>query len=315
MVQVGGKTMGEFFLAVDGGGSKTEFCLYDRATGKTEHFLSGSTNYKISPTDAERQAFQQGIKRVYLETGVNAEQIRGLVMGMSGVDSPEDHARYLKLGLSTGVAVDRIYVCNDSEIAFYAQGTPPGLCIVAGTGSSATGVAKDRRTARSGGWGTPISDEGSGIWIGIQVLQKILRFCDGYDAYQPVFDHLRQHFSAPSFDELPKILTLIDMQQIAATARLVIDHAEAGDSFCDELVRRAACHTAEIATSVYAKLAFHQESSVDVVMAGSLFKSPTYRRRFIKETLRLTAGDNMRFCEEVSRPVLGGVALAKVLFL
>ena len=306
--------MGDFFLAVDGGGSKTEFCLYDRATGETRHFFSGSTNYKISPADAEREAFQEGVARVYSETGIGAERIRGLVLGMSGVDSPEDYARYLQIGLSTGVPEDRIYLCNDSETAFYAEGTPPGLCIIAGTGSCATGVAADRRTARSGGWGTPISDEGSGGWIGIQVLQKLLRYCDGYDVHRPVFDSLREHFGAPTFDGLPRILTLISMQQIAATARLIMDQADAGDSYCVEWVHRAAFLAAEIAASVYAKLAFGGEPSVDVVMAGSLFKCPTYREKFMEEMPRVTRSGNMRFCEEVKSPVLGGIALAKILF-
>ena len=306
--------MGEFFLAVDGGGSKTEFCLYDRAAGERRHFFSGSTNYKISPADAEREAFQEGIQKVYSETGVTAERIRGLVMGMSGLDSPEDYARYFQIGLSTGVSKDRIYLCNDSEIAFYAGGTPPGLCIVAGTGSCATGVAADRRTARSGGWGTPISDEGSGIWIGIQVLQKLLRYCDGYDAHQLVFDSLREFFNASAFDELPQILTLISMQQIAATARLILDHADMGDPYCGELVHRAATLTAEIAASVYAKLAFSREPSVDVVMAGSLFKCPTYRKKFMEEMPRITRRENTRFCEQVKSPVLGGIELAKILF-
>ena len=306
--------MREFLLAVDGGGSKTEFCLYDCATGGVRHFLSGSTNYKISQLNADREAFREGMSRVFRGTGIGMAQIRGMVMGMAGVDAPEDHARYLQIGLSTGIPQKRIYVCNDSELAFYSKGTPPGLCIIAGTGSVSTGVAADRRTARSGGWGSPISDEGSGGWIGIQVLCALLRYCDGYGPHWQVFDDLRDHFGTPSFEEVPRLLSQVGMQEIAATARVVMDRADGGDPCCEDLVRRAAHLAAKIAHSVYAKLHFDGESTVDVVMAGSLFKCPTYRGKFLEDFQAMASKKNLRFCEEVSSPVLGGIALAKALF-
>jgi len=236
------------------------------------------------------------------------------VMGMSGVDSPADHAHYLQIGCATGIGEERIYVCNDSELAFFSKGMPPGLCIIAGTGSVSTGIAADMSKARSGGWGIPISDEGSGVWIGIQVLLKLLRYCDGYDSHQQVFDSLRTHFAAPSFGALPWILSRISMQEIAAAARLIMDQADAGDAYCGQLVRRAAFHAAEIACSVYGKLEFSREPSIDVVMAGSLFKSPAYRNGFMEELGCMTLRDNLHFCEEVSSPVLGGITLAKTLF-
>jgi len=307
--------MREYFLAVDGGGSKTEFCLCDCATGETKHFYSGSTNYKISDqVDADLEAFGEGIMRTFMETGVKIEQIRGLVMGMAGVDSPKDHEHYLKIGMSIGVPKEKIHVCNDSELAFYSKGAPPGLCIIAGTGSVCTGITAQRRTARSGGWGSPISDEGSGGWIGIQVLTKLLRYCDGYDVHLPVFDGLLTHFGISSFEVLPVKLSLIAMREIAGAARMVTDLADAGDPYCEELVQRAACMIAEIARSVYLKLDFAQEPSVDAVMAGSLFKSTFFRSKFIEEMQSVTPADNLRYCEATSSPVLGGIAIAKALF-
>ncbi|MCL2812759.1 MAG: hypothetical protein FWD25_12840 [Clostridia bacterium] len=307
--------MREFFLAVDGGGSKTEFCLYDCATGEARHFYSGSTNYKISEeADADLEAFGEGVMRTFMETGVKIAQIRGLVMGMAGVDSPKDYEHYLHIGMSIGFPKERIHVCNDSELAFYSKGAPPGLCIIAGTGSVSLGVSAQRQMVRSGGWGSPISDEGSGGWIGIRILGKLLRYCDGYDKHLPVFDDLRTHFGASSFEELPHNLSLIGMREIAGAARVVLGCADAGDPYCLELVHQAAFLAAEMGCSVYAKLAFAREPSVDVVMAGSLFKSLSFREKFMEEIQTMASAKNLRFCEAVSNPVLGGIALAKALF-
>lgn len=306
--------MGEFFLAVDGGGTKTEFCLSSLDTGDRRHFFSGSTNYKIGETDAERVMFLAGMEQVFQGMGITPADIRGMVMGMSGVDSPEDHAHYLDIALSTGIPQSRLYVCNDSELAFYSKGTPPGLCTVAGTGSAATGIGADGRKARSGGWSNFISDEGSGGWIGTRVLRALLRFCDGYDRHQAIFDVLLARYGAKDFDSLRYVLSRTSMQEIAAAAKPVMDLAETGDGYCGDIVREAARLAAEIAYSVYQKLDFQREEAVDVVTAGSLFKSPLFLKSFTACLEAMAPRPNLRFQGEVASPVLGGIALCKLLF-
>ena len=306
--------MQKYFLAVDGGGSKTEFCLYQCADGEKKHFLAGSSNYKIAEADMERQVFLEGVENVIRSTGISIDQIQGLVMGMSGVDSEADYAHYMEIALSTGIAKERIYLCNDSELAFYAKGTPPGLCMIAGTGSIATGIAADRRKVRSGGWSNIISDEGSGTWIAIQVLRALLRYCDGYGAYQPIFETLRLHFQADSFETLPHILTRSGVQEVASGAKPITEAADAGDAYCADVVRQAAQLVAEIAWSVYVKLEFEKEQAVDIVAAGSLFKCECFYRWFTEALSEKAAVKNLRFRGEVVSPVLGGIALAKVLF-
>jgi N-acetylglucosamine kinase-like BadF-type ATPase len=306
--------MGNYLLAVDGGGTKTEFCLFDVASNSSRHFFSGASNNKIIGKDDDLNAFIEGMTQMKTETSIVMADVRGLVMGMSGVDSPSDHDHYLKIGLTSGIPEEKIYVCNDSELAFYSKGTPPGLCIVAGTGSVSTGVAADGRKERSGGWGTPISDEGSGVWIGIKVLTRLLRYCDGYDEHRAVYDDLRAHFGARSFDELRNILAQINVQETAATARLIMDRADGGDQHCADIVNEAARFTAELAYSVYIKLDFHEERSVDIVMSGSLFKSPLYNRVFTEEMQTKPNAGNIKFHGGSLNPVMGGIALAKLLF-
>jgi len=306
--------MQEFLLSVDGGGTKTEFCLSALVTGESRHFLSGSTNYKIGEADAERTVLLEGVQHVFQEMNITASHIRGMVMGMSGMDSPEDHAHYMNIALSTGIPKHRIYICNDSELAFYAKGTPPGLCIVAGTGSVATGIATDQRKARSGGWSNFISDEGSGSWIGMQALRALLQYCDGYGPYSKVFDYFRSSFHATTFTELPHILSRFRVQDIAAAAKPVMEQAESGDSFCAGIVSQAARLVARTAFSVFRKLDFEEEQTVDVVTVGSLFKSSLFTDSFMKNLCSMVPQDNFHFCGEVESPVLGGVTLAKILF-
>ena len=307
--------MSAYYVAVDGGGSKTAFCALSAETGELHTSYTGKSNYKISEADLERKNILEGFRTLFAECGIRPKQVCGLVMGMSGCDAPEDFAHYWDIALETGIAKESIYLCNDSELAFYAGGIPPGLCMIAGTGSVCTGIGRDGSKARSGGWGSPISDEGSGAWIGTRALQAAIRYADGYEPYREVFDALREAFGAASFEELPKILSRANTTDVADKAKIVMDLADAGKSaYAAELVEEAASLVAQIAVSVYDKLGFSKEEKVDVVMAGSLFKSRVFHQSFQKAFLVGIANQNIEFLKEVKNPVLGGIALAERMF-
>ncbi len=308
------KNANRYFIAVDGGGSKTEFCACEIASGRTWNFRYGSSNYKIIRDNEEKEIILTGIGNIFEVLNIDDRQVDGLVMGMSGVDSPSDYEHYKAVAAATGIATEKTHVCNDSELAFYSVGVPPGICIIAGTGSVVTGIGANGQQVRAGGWGSPISDEGSGGWMGIRVLRDVLRYCDGYGKYQDVFEAIRIYFKAPSFEEMPNVLTQANMAQIASTARVVMDEADKGDSYSLGIVDRAARLVSEIAYAVYRRLEFHNESAVDIVMAGSLYKSFAFKSMLTQYLVESLSKDNLRFCEETASPVSGGIKLAHHLF-
>src|ERR1700730_5382148 len=55
-----------------------------------------------------------------------------------------------------------------------AFGPGPGVIAIAGTGSIVYGRDANGQTARAGGWGFAISDEGSGPWAGRRAIAAIL---------------------------------------------------------------------------------------------------------------------------------------------
>ena len=71
-------------------------------------------------------------------------------------------------------------VVNDAAIALVA-GAPErvGIVVLAGTGSIAYGADRAGSTARSGGYGFLLADEGSGYWLGHQALRAAVRAADG----------------------------------------------------------------------------------------------------------------------------------------
>ena len=53
-----------YYISVDGGGSKTEFCVYDIETGHKRLFLAGSTNFKNPECNAEETIIDKGFNKI-----------------------------------------------------------------------------------------------------------------------------------------------------------------------------------------------------------------------------------------------------------
>ena len=74
-----------------------------------------------------------------------------------------------------------------------AHGNRDGAIIVAGTGTIGWAVLKGQ-SYRVGGWGLPISDDGSGAWLGCEALRRVLWAFDGRIAWTPLLRALFAHF-------------------------------------------------------------------------------------------------------------------------
>jgi glucosamine kinase len=112
-----------------------------------------------------------------------------------------------------------------------------GAIVVAGTGSIGVGLIGGREL-RFGGYGFPISDEGSGADVGLQAIRRALRAADQRGETSPLleevlaFDH--DSSQAVAWSEQA---TATDY---AAFAPMVLRHATQGDPIGRRIVERAA---------------------------------------------------------------------------
>ena len=90
-----------------------------------------------------------------------------------------------------------VLMVNDGDLVI-AAGTPEGwgIGVIAGTGSIAVGRTKDGRTARAGGWGHLIGDEGSAYRIVLDALRLVARRADGRDPRPSGHDPLTERICA-----------------------------------------------------------------------------------------------------------------------
>jgi N-acetylglucosamine kinase-like BadF-type ATPase len=164
-----------------------------------------------------------------------------------------------------------------------AAGTPDGwgVAVVAGTGSMAFARGADGRTARSGGWGPLLGDEGSGYAIALAGLRAAARSADGRAQVTPLTDRLLAAYGLTRPQELIGVVYRGgDRAALAALAPVVLEAAAAGDPTAEHIVHDAAGELASATAAAARQLTLG--GAFPVALAGGLLvSSAAYRERFL----------------------------------
>ncbi|MGN6488218.1 MAG: N-acetylglucosamine kinase [Devosia sp.] len=172
-------------------------------------------------------------------------------------------------------------VMNDvdaAHIGAFAGG--PGILILAGTGSMAWARDAAGASHRTGGWGETIGDEGSGYWIGRQVLGAVSKSVDGRGPATGLVDAVIELLGLDGGDKVNALEGWVShftepRTQIASLAPVALRLAEAGDAAALAIVERAADELALHVRTLERRL---DAPTMSWSYAGGLFSSPALRR-------------------------------------
>ncbi len=303
--------MADYILSVDGGGTKTEFCISDMEGHIKDSVIVGCSNYKSVGVEAVRESFQAGFELLE-KKGIRRGDLRYSVWGISGCDSEHDFSLIRAVLEGLGIDGETSYLCNDGILAFYAQAMEPGMVVIAGTGSIILGIGSDGEYKRASGWGYNISDIGSGYWIGAEALKHTLLYCDGCGEYSPFFDCIREYFKADSFERLPYVVTEVtDYYEIARLAELVTEEAGRGEEVTLGILRHGAEVIARLMGSIYRRMGFDSRMELNIVFSGGVLKSRIYQQLIKEELARQIPLEHVTFSIQKHAPVYGGIRLAR----
>lgn len=169
-----------YILAVDGGGSRTRALLARTDGTILGHAEGGPANYKTAGLQIVKESLRAAINGAFAAANLPVQDVAVGSFGLAAVGREEDR-EVIKNALSEfAPSYDELILDNDGIIAMIgATVAQPGLVIISGTGSMVYGLNKENKTARSGGWGPLIGDEGGGYEIGRQALMAVMRQGDG----------------------------------------------------------------------------------------------------------------------------------------
>jgi len=298
-----------FFLGIDGGGSKTSCVIGDEKAVLGAGKSSGSNPVRVGEEQA-RTALATAIGEACAAAKTTAQQISRTCVGMAGAARPQMSA--LVRSIVSKIVAGRIEVVGDSDIALNAAfGKGPGVIVIAGTGSIAYGRDVEGSTARAGGWGFAISDQGSGHWIGREALSAALRARDeqSQDSISPLLAAIMKAWQVESFEQLIPAANASPAPDFAALFPVVVSAAETGDAIAKEILSRAGGELARLAKLVVRRLGCGA-AGLPVGMSGGVFRhSAVVREHFYNELRGEWAG--LAISREFVEPVQGALALAR----
>ena len=195
-----------------------------------------------------------------------------LGLGMAGVDRPGEAAVIRSLLRRLGFRGNAVVV-NDAIIAIAAAAADRvGVVVIAGTGSIAYGIDRSGATARAGGLGPMLADEGSGGWIGQRALVASVRAAEGRGEPTDLKDAIFGALSVTALTELPALAYGggLTRERLAELAPVVIRVAHSGDAVATAILEEAATELASAARSVARQLDF-QGQPFPLIFSGGLF--------------------------------------------
>lgn len=183
-----------YYLGIDGGGTKTLFCLADERGTVLSTWKTIGISYRQYSMDEVCQRLQEGTRQCLAAAGRKEAALSAVCIGYPGYGESKPQDGELERRVRTQFAPVPVILVNDVEIAWAgALNGAPGIHVVCGTGSIAYGGNQSGERARCGGWLDFFSDEGSGYWLGRKAMQIFSQQADGREKKGPLYEILRKH--------------------------------------------------------------------------------------------------------------------------
>lgn len=284
----------EFFLGIDGGGTKTDFVLADKSGREMKRITLTAANPVDIGIDGCIDILRRGIYGVCGVTLIRKTSLYAGIAGGSVGDNAEKIKKALKpLGfLSVGVGSD--------IVTAYAAGlgNGDGISVIMGTGSVVYAKCKGE-TFRFGGFGYFFDDPGSGFDIGREGIIACLNA--EYGKGTLLIDKIQKKYNSTVFEALP-IFYRGGRREIASVAPLVFEAEAEGDIKAKEILESNMRKLAEIINTAAKKFS----GETRAVLSGSVARQFETVKKYL-----LPFTDKKVHIEISSRtPVEGALILA-----
>lgn len=296
------------FLGIDAGGSKTTCVVGDESSVLATATTEGSNVIRWGEAEARAQ-LHSAIHQACASAHVKVADVRGICVGMAGAARPVISS--IVKGMVAEIYSGAVEVVGDMVIALEAAfGPKPGVVVIAGTGSIAYGRSKDGHTARAGGWGFAISDEGSGHWIGRNAVSGVMRAQDEDEASPTGLAlSILNAWHLQTLDELVRSANASPSPDFSNLFPHVLAAADAGDPIARTVLTQAGAELAGLAKIVINRL-FEESPTVPVAMSGGVFRNSALVRNVFYNSLR-SEYPQAAVGATVVEPVTGALELAR----
>ena len=224
------------YLGVDGGGTRCRARIEDENGRLLGEASSGPATTRIGIEKAWR-SIMDATEAAAAQAHLGDEDFSRMraAIGLAGLGRRGANAA---LGKIAHPFASTVFISDGMAACLGAHSGADGAIVVAGTGSVGVGLIGGREI-RIAGYGFPVSDEGSGADMGLQVVRLALRAADRRIELTPLLSEVLGAFDSDPYQAVAWSEEA-RATDYAAFAPIVMRHANAGDPVGRRIVERAA---------------------------------------------------------------------------
>jgi N-acetylglucosamine kinase-like BadF-type ATPase len=264
----------QYVLGFDGGGTKTECVLLDSQHQLRATTRSGPSNPFRIGHEAATAALSQAAQSAAREAGIELREIAALCAGLAGVGSPQSHEE-MQRQIANAFPNTKIRLITDLELSLEAISQPAAIVLVAGTGSSALGRDANGHTARAGGHGPLLSDQGSAYDVGRLAVAAAVRERDRTGVDSVIGTEILRLLKFSSWTELRDRARGAADEVFPRVFPVVAQAAESGDANAQSLLRNAAQEIALLVEALVDRLKL-RDSAIYIAKTGGMVSASKF---------------------------------------
>ncbi|MCY3005447.1 MAG: hypothetical protein NTV29_05655 [Planctomycetota bacterium] len=286
----------------------------------------------------------EAISQAFQNAGVAQAKADAICVSMAGVGQADQRTPVARWVEQANLA-DRIRVSEDvtpirwaalwetrllNDSLLHTQGKRlwnNSVTLISGTGSIVSATRDEMRestgetdplvevplhSARVGGWGYLLGDEGSGFAIGLSALKEVCRAHDAGDEFSPLHRAVLKELGCDgAIDLIPRIYTQpIPRPKIASLYQTVVQFASS-DLIASKLLEYASLDLAELIVSGASRIGLQPGQYGLAFSGGTLTGKSPLVPTILRHLERMQMGPALS--HQVSDPVIGAVVMASML--
>src|SRR5579872_5190105 len=259
-----------YSLGFDGGGTKTDCALLDAKGNVVGEGHGGPSNPLRSGYDEAIASLRTAAAEAIAAARIRPEEITRVCASLAGAGR-ESVASRVQQFLKDEFPGALTQVTTDCEAALEAAvGSGPGVVLISGTGSIAYGRNAAGETARAGGYGPWVGDEGSAFEIGRRAVAAVARTRDTGGPATLLTDLIPTALDCQDWDDLMLRIIKNPDDIFPELFSVVAEAADAEDSAAKEILFTSAIGLGNLAMTVVRRLEMTSQE-FRLVKCGGVF--------------------------------------------
>ena len=289
------------FIAVDGGGSKTEIVLVNNLGDILAHEIISCTNPNDTSMEDSINKLEKVIKKFINIAKDNNLDIECIMLAIAGIEFG-DSKEILKTQLMERLNFSNIYVEGDlaSVVELGLSNLENGIVIISGTGFNMA-IKKGCEHENVGGWGYLVDDYLSGFDLGKDALIYASKDINGVGESTVLSELLNKHFNSSLWYAMADIYEG-GVKKVASLSRLVVEAYNIGDKVAKKIIESRIVKLSKVIKDKTKNVI----KPLNVVLFGGIFENNS----FIVHLLKKELGSDYFLSVSNEKTIYGTVGLA-----